>query len=290
MKPMLATVSLALALLITGGCATKKYVRNTTAPVQAKVDQVGDQANRNDQAIEETKNQVKEVDEKAQNGISAAQERASTADQHAAAADQHAATADQHAGEATNQANKAAQTAEEANRGLDSLRQVVLNLDDYQPQSSVTVPFKVNQYRLSAAAKQDLDKLAEEVKSDRRFFIAVEGYTDNTGPREYNNELSHKRADSVVEYLVANCDVPISRIQMIGLGDARPVDEGHNRSARAKNRRVEVKVFSADQATAALKESRPENSASRSADESNNSPAPADKTTPEKTNPPTVHQ
>src|SRR5215467_13794201 len=118
MKPVLATVSLSMALLIAGGCATKKYVRNTTAPVQAKADQVGDQANRNDQGVEETKNQVKEVDEKAQNGISAAQERASTADQHAAAADQHAATADQHAGEATSRANEAAQSAEQANRGL----------------------------------------------------------------------------------------------------------------------------------------------------------------------------
>jgi hypothetical protein len=39
---------------------------------------------------------------------------------------------------------------------------------------------------------------------------------------------------------------------MIGLGQERPVDEAHDRTARAKNRRVEVKVFSADQATASL--------------------------------------
>jgi hypothetical protein len=36
------------------------------------------------------------------------------------------------------------------------------------------------------------------------------------------------------------------------LGDDKPVDEAHNRAARAKNRRVEVKVFSADQVTAGL--------------------------------------
>jgi hypothetical protein len=34
------------------------------------------------------------------------------------------------------------------------------------------------------------------------------------------------------------------------LGQEKPVDEAHNRTARAKNRRVEVKAFSADQATA----------------------------------------
>ncbi len=52
---------------------------------------------------------------------------------------------------------------------------------------------------------------------------------------------------SVVEYLVAKHDIPIYRIHMIGLGQERPVDEARNREARAKNRRVEVKVFNADQ-------------------------------------------
>jgi hypothetical protein len=50
-----------------------------------------------------------------------------------------------------------------------------------------------------------------------------------------------------MQYLVAKHDVPVYRIHMIGLGQERPVDEGTTRDARAKNRRVEVKVFSADQ-------------------------------------------
>ena len=85
----------------------------------------------------------------------------------------------------------------------------------------------------------------------KRFFIAVEGYTDATGSKAYNEALSRRRADKVVEYLVVH-DIPIYRIHMIGLGQQRPVDEARNREARAKNRRVEVKVFSADQVTASL--------------------------------------
>ena len=50
---------------------------------------------------------------------------------------------------------------------------------------------------------------------------------------------------------------------MIGLGDEKPVDEGRTRDARAKNRRVEVKVFSADQVTAPLNSGDGVNSASR---------------------------
>jgi OOP family OmpA-OmpF porin len=249
MKAFLATTCIVTGALLAGGCATKKYVRNTTAPIQAKVDQVGEQTTRNGQQIEDTRNQVKQVDEKAQSGISAAQERAS-------AADQHAATADQHAGEAMNKANQAAtqvtQLGQQTEQALNTLRGVVSNIDDFKLQTSVAVPFKFDKYALTDEGKAELDKLATDVKGDKRFFIAVEGYTDKTGSRAYNEALSRRRADAVVQYLVAKHEIPIYRIHMIGLGNERPVDEANNREARAKNRRVEVKVFSADQVTASL--------------------------------------
>ena len=64
--------------------------------------------------------------------------------------------------------------------------------------------------------------------------------------------MSRTRADAVVNYLVAQHDIPVYRIHMVGLGKEKPADEGKTREARAKNRRVEVKVFSADQVTASL--------------------------------------
>jgi outer membrane protein OmpA-like peptidoglycan-associated protein len=245
MKAFLVTTCIVASTLIAGGCATKKYVRTTAAPIQAKVDQVGEQTSRNGQQIEDTRSQVKQVDEKAQTGISAAQERAG-------AADQHAATADQHAGEAMTKADQANQLGQKNTQELTSLRSVVANIDDYKLQTSVAVPFKFNKYDLNDEAKADLDKLATDVKSGKRFFIAVEGYTDSTGSKTYNEALSRHRADQVVEYLVAKGDIPIYRIHMIGLGQEKPVDDARNRTARAKNRRVEVKVFNADQVTASL--------------------------------------
>jgi OmpA-OmpF porin, OOP family len=256
MRVILATTCILTGALLAGGCATKKYVRNTTAPVQAKVDQVGEQTTRNGQQIEDTRNQVKQVDEKAQNGISAASEKAS-------AADQHAATADQHAGEAMNKATSATQLGEQNTQALNSLRTTISNIDDYKLQTTVAVPFKFNKYSLSDDAKQDLDKLVGDVKSDKRFFIAVEGYTDKTGTKAYNEALSRRRADAVVEYLVAKHDLPIYRIHMIGLGDEKPVDDAKSREARAKNRRVEVKVFSADAVMSSLTGDAAANSANR---------------------------
>src|SRR5215475_261388 len=104
MKAFLATTCIVTGAMLAGGCATKKYVRNTTAPIQAKVDQVGEQTTQNTQQINDTKAQVKQVDERAQAGISAATEKATTADQHAA-------DAMNHANDAMGKANQADQRA-----------------------------------------------------------------------------------------------------------------------------------------------------------------------------------
>jgi len=254
MNAFLATTCIVTGALLAGGCATKTYVRNTAAPIQAKVDQVGEQTTQNSKQIQDTNGQVKDVDERAQTGISGANEKAGTADSHATDAMNHANDAMTHATDAMGRATTADQKSDQNAQGLNSLKQAVSNIDDYKLQSSVTVPFGFNKAGLTADSKQELDKLAQDVQSDKRFFIAVEGYTDKTGGAAYNEVLSRKRADAVVEYLVAKHDIPIYRIHMIGLGDEKPVDDARNRAARAKNRRVEVKVFSADQVTASLGE------------------------------------
>src|SRR5689334_11551610 len=171
MKAFLATTFIVTGALLAGGCASKKYVRNTTAPIQAKVDQVGEQTTQNSSQIQDTRNQVKQVDDRAQSGISAAQERAATADQHAGEAMNSAKAADA-------KAVQAGQTADQAMQGVSSLRSVIANIDDYKMATSATVPFKFNAYKLTDEAKADLDKLAGDVKSNKRFFIAVEGFTD----------------------------------------------------------------------------------------------------------------
>jgi OmpA-OmpF porin, OOP family len=252
MNASLATACILTGALLAGGCATKKYVRNTSAPIQAKVDQVGEQTTQNTQQIQDTKTQVKDVDDKAQRGISAANEKAGTADQHAGEAMNHANDAMTHANDAMTKAGTADQKSDQNAQGLTSLRETVANIDDYKLQTAATISFGFNKYVLTDATKQDLDKLAQDVQADKRFFIAVEGYTDTTGPKAYNEALSRRRADAVVEYLVAKHDIPIYRVHMIGLGEEKPVDEARTREARAKNRRVEVKVFSADQVTASL--------------------------------------
>jgi len=245
MRHFVATGCVLSLTLIAGGCATKKYVRNTTAPVQAKVDQVGEQSNKQGQEIQESRTQIKQVDENAQSGISAAKERAMTADNHAQEAMNRA-------NQVGTEVNNVSAKVDQTNSNLDQLRTVVQNLDDYKMTGETSIPFRFNKYSLDKEAKEDLDKMVGNVGSAKRYFISVEGFTDTTGTTAYNEELSRRRADAVAEYLVAKHNIPIYRIHMIGLGKEKPVDMGKNRAARAKNRRVEVRIFSADQNAAAM--------------------------------------
>jgi outer membrane protein OmpA-like peptidoglycan-associated protein len=229
--------------MLAGGCATKKYVRNTAAPIQAKVDQVGEQANRNTAAVEDARKEIKAVDEKAESGISAARERAMTAENKANDAMNKATEAGAAAQDARSRADK--NTTE-----LSSLRNVVANIDDYKSVGETTVNFAFGKDKLTPEAKESLDKLAADKANLKRFVVAVEGFTDKTGSAEYNTALSLRRANAVTNYLVTQHNIPLYRIYNIGLGSEKPADDGKTREARSKNRRVEVKIFSADQTMA----------------------------------------
>src|ERR1700733_10841648 len=149
MRVFLATTCIVTGVLLTGGCATKKYVQNTTAPIQAKVDQVGTQTTQNGQQIQQTRTDltanINGVDEKAQSGISAAKEQALTAQNSAQSA--------------MAKANDASSMASHDSEESKSLRQVVSNLDDYKQVGDLTVPFAFNKYTLTDKDRADLDAM-----------------------------------------------------------------------------------------------------------------------------------
>src|SRR5262245_28053637 len=135
--------------LLSGGCATKKFVRNTTAPIQAKVDEVGDQTSKNTASIDDVGKEVKSVSETSQAGISAAKERALTAENRA--------------NDAMNRANEAgtaaanAQTlAQSASGEVASLKGVVSNINNYKLAKETSVQFAFGKYTLSDEAKAQL--------------------------------------------------------------------------------------------------------------------------------------
>jgi OmpA-OmpF porin, OOP family len=220
------------ATALVSGCATKGYVRQNVTPVQDKLNQVADQVNKQGGDIQKTQQDV----QKNTQAISATDEKLSATDRRA--------------NDAMTRANQANDQAQKDDQEIAQLRGVISNLDDYKVSKEATVHFKFNSAVISNEDKEQLDQLAAGTSGMKRYFIAVEGYTDTTGPANYNLELSRRRAEAVVVYLSAEKKVPFYQIRTIGLGENNLVDTGKTSEARAKNRRVEIKVFSADTALA----------------------------------------
>jgi outer membrane protein OmpA-like peptidoglycan-associated protein len=72
--------------------------------------------------------------------------------------------------------------------------------------------------------------------------LRITGYTDNTGSRQYNQNLSERRARSVADYL-ATRQVLQSRMFVQGLGLDQPIATNDSAEGRAQNRRVELTIL-----------------------------------------------
>jgi outer membrane protein OmpA-like peptidoglycan-associated protein len=246
----LPIICIGATILATTGCATKSYVQKSIDPVNAKLDTQGQTINTQGQKIDQTSQSLQKTQqslEADETTLSATKETANSADARAGDALAKAGQANDKAIDAGNKADQAAQHADQVGHDLGDLRTQVANLDDYKKVSAATVNFKFNSDKLDADAKQALDQMVSSGNNYKRYFFAVEGFTDRTGDDAYNQALSRRRADAVVAYLVSQHDIPVYRIQMVGLGKDKPVDDGKTRDARAKNRRVEVTIYSADQ-------------------------------------------
>lgn len=112
------------------------------------------------------------------------------------------------------------------------------NGSDAYAQNGRTVYFGFDQYTLASDSQSILDNNIAKLKNGTQQ-IRVEGHADERGTREYNLALGERRANAVVQYLVAN-GIAKSRIETISYGKERPADAGHDEAAWAKNRRVEL--------------------------------------------------
>jgi outer membrane protein OmpA-like peptidoglycan-associated protein len=78
--------------------------------------------------------------------------------------------------------------------------------------------------------------------------LSIEGHTDDVGDEAANLDLSRRRAESVMAWLVAH-GVDASRLRARGMGETHPTAEGTSRDARDQNRSVEFRVLSPDSMT-----------------------------------------
>lgn len=103
--------------------------------------------------------------------------------------------------------------------------------------------FETNKAIIKQQSYSSLDGLATLLKSHNEWTVTLKGYTDNSGQAAKNLQLSKDRAASVKAYLV-NKGVSASKIQSFGYGSANPVASNATLAGRAKNRRVEIELYS----------------------------------------------
>ena len=222
MNRTLLAIALATATLVSVGCSSKNYVKQQTTPLINKTNELDDLTAKNTNAI-------KDVDARAQAGIQEVQTKAAAIDEKAQAAGQQAA--------------EAQTLADNAVHRVDSLQNTVANLDNYHVASETSVQFGFNKDNLTKSAKEALDQMASSVPNTKGYIIALEGGTDSVGDAEYNYGLSERRANSVIQYLAAQHNIPAHKIYVIGLGKDKPVESNKTSAGRAKNRRVDVRLM-----------------------------------------------
>jgi len=103
------------------------------------------------------------------------------------------------------------------------------------------VRFESNSSDLSVLVHSQLDTAADILKDDPDSSVILYGYTDNRGSKKYNEKMSKKRIDSVVNYL-ANKGVGKNRIESHYLGERGPIASNKTATGRAKNRRVRIQI------------------------------------------------
>ena len=217
-------MGLVVVAVASTACATKGYVNEGLAEVNAKVETLSE-------SLEETQEQTRVNAD----GVDAAQRDADAAGVSADAAGRSA-------NEAGLSASAAGDRADAVGRDTERLMRLLYEVVLSQDQGN----FNFGQTDLPDEARGEIDRLAGQLKSDapRNVYIEIEGHTDATGEPTVNARLGLERAEAVKKYLHESHQIPLHRMNTISYGEDKPVAPNDTREGRAQNRRVVVRVLS----------------------------------------------
>lgn len=98
--------------------------------------------------------------------------------------------------------------------------------------------FQTGTHTLVDASKQSLNVIAQYLKATQGNY-EIQGHTDDVGSDANNMSLSQRRAQTVVDYLIAQ-GVPAGRLKAVGYGESQPKYDNKTVDGRAQNRRIEI--------------------------------------------------
>ena len=205
------------------GCATKRYVHEQLAPL------ISENSDANRLSAKNTK-EIQNVDTRMAHAISAVQAGLQKVDEKATGAEF--------------QAQRASEQGRVCQLRASAFTATMANLGNYHIVSQRLLTFGFDDSSLTDEAQHDLDQLGTQLFGSKGYIVVVQGGTDSSGNKDYNYQLSKRRAEEVVRYLLTKYKVPAYRIYAIGIGEEEPVAPNDTADGREKNRRAEVQILS----------------------------------------------
>jgi outer membrane protein OmpA-like peptidoglycan-associated protein len=202
--------------------ARKKWVGRQLDPIKGQLNEL-------DEVNAKNANDIKDVDARAQAGITKAQSTADAANQVATAAGA--------------QAQQANAIAGQANGKVEQINGTVNGLDQYAQKNTVSISFRRGSTVLSDDAKQQLDDLAAKLTGHQGYLLEVEAHSPYAGANGIQS--SDRLAEVVKRYLVTQHEIPVYRMHAVALGNA-PVaaaDTGDTKATPVKSSYVELRLM-----------------------------------------------
>jgi outer membrane protein OmpA-like peptidoglycan-associated protein len=215
-------VAVAPVLLLATGCATKNWVREMVGQREAEINQrvgtVGDRVGSVEGRLGEEAQRISRVEGQ----IGTVESRVTEVGEQAK--------------QAHTRADAAFTKADETDQRLTRLW---TNRHKRQVVETVHVQFAFDKAELTDGAQTALLSIIKELRANPALSVDLEGYTDPSGPKDYNVQLSQRRVEAVRRYFVEQ-GAELPRIHSVGLG---PLNGGKSAEEMAKQRRVTVKLM-----------------------------------------------
>lgn len=117
-----------------------------------------------------------------------------------------------------------------------------ISLSPLSGSTRLLIFFDFDKSELKDESVPEMERLIEFMRDNPNVKVQIEGHTDNVGDPGYNEKLSLSRANAVKDYLIKS-GVESARIKTMGYGPRKPLVNANTEEARARNRRVELRII-----------------------------------------------
>jgi OOP family OmpA-OmpF porin len=108
--------------------------------------------------------------------------------------------------------------------------------------SVLDMEFEIDKDTIQREEKERINTLGTFLTKYPETTAVIEGHSDNVGDSQYNMQLSLRRAQSVVAYLVDTVHINPNRLTSVGYGDTRPLSDNQTEDGKRMNRRIDAVI------------------------------------------------